>query len=240
MDCYETNKTNKICYCLYCECNFKLNYTELKENDIITYGFSEFMYCYNCLNTRQPIQNIEYGRLDKLTFESDIDEDTLDEWLMDEERDLYVKYCDRYYEDGCNPVYKYTFDECIRILGTTSYFEHEKNIKKKISNCLQSDNKKKFEISGDEYITVEDIDDFLVMQSYTCKKCGDRVLTEGYKPYCCNQFSIDRINNSLPHNKDNVVISCYFCNCKGHPLYDKDVKHCDINGCDCRILLNLT
>jgi len=47
-----------------------------------------------------------------------------------------------------------------------------------------------------------------------------------YKPYCCYQFSIDRINNTLPHN-NNILIICYYCNYKHHKQFTQLHKKCN-------------
>jgi hypothetical protein len=86
---------------------------------------------------------------------------------------------------------------------------------------LQTDNKK-LELVGD--IDYKFINKLIKQQKYKCYQCNDKLVTFLYVPYCCYKFSIDRIDNNKPHNKDNVKISCYFCNCKDHFLYDKKEK----------------
>jgi hypothetical protein len=104
------------------------------------------------------------------------------------------------------------------------------NITKKVSNNKQFD-LKNFGRKGT--MTSKDVQNLLKIQEYKCDKCGEEVLTFGYKSRCCYQFSIDRINNGLPHDKNNIKISCYFCNCADHPLYDKTIKTRCGNGCIC-------
>lgn len=79
-------------------------------------------------------------------------------------------------------------------------------------------------------IDIETIINMLNYQNYKCYFCNNEVLTMFYKPYCCYQFSIDRINNLLPHNKYNVVISCYYCNCNHHDKFTQKNKKCNA-GC---------
>ena len=115
----------------------------------------------------------------------------------------------------------------------------KKNIKKCISNCLLSDKKKiswkgkgKLDKIGD--IDYDYITKLLEEQNFKCYKCDDKLTTYLYVPYCSYKFSIDRIDNLKPHNKDNIKISCYFCNCKEHPAYDKIEKvKCDDKKCFC-------
>jgi len=87
-------------------------------------------------------------------------------------------------------------------------------------------------------IKKEDVISLLNKQKFRCYVCDDIVLTFGYKPYCLYQFSVDRIDNSLPHNRDNILISCYYCNCINYltnvlDCHDnKKYKICD-NYCHC-------
>ena len=87
----------------------------------------------------------------------------------------------------------------------------EKSIKNKISGYKKQD-KDKFGFEGN--ILFEDVKELLLKQKFKCYVCDDMVITTGWKPNCLYQFTLDRINNSLPHNRDNCLISCYYCNCK--------------------------
>lgn len=208
VDCYNKNKRNKTTRCVYCDNNFLLDFRKLKENDYIKYGFDELLYCFNCLSKgNTKCIGMCFGGLAKLKNEKKI-----------------------------KPNFKNYNDSIVRIIGTTTYDfnEEKKNINKKISNCNYKD-KKKFNVKPD--ITYDNIYKLLQIQKYECYICNEQILTDGYKPYCCNQFSIDRIDNTKPHNIDNVKISCYFCNCKDHSLYDKKEKICVINDCNCTNLL---
>lgn len=217
MKCYETNIDDKLKQCINCDGNFILDFTKLKINDKITYGFDEFVYCYECLNTTNKFNKKcagFYAGLDCLENENSC---TVDYWL----------------EEIIEPNYKHYYDKQPRIIGQTMfYFKEEKyKIKKKIDNCIRNDIKN-FKIKGN--ITYEHICELLKLQKYECYICWEKVLTCNYKPYCCNQFSIDRIDNKFPHNINNIRISCYFCNCKNHYLYDKTEKKCDIIDCNCQ------
>ena len=109
------------------------------------------------------------------------------------------------------------------------------SIKNKISGYNRND-MEKFGVVGN--VKPEDIVLLLNKQKFKCYVCDDAVLTFGWKPYCLYQFSVDRIDNSLPHNRDNVLISCYYCNCIGYFMNDLDCnenkkyKICD-NYCHC-------
>lgn len=71
---------------------------------------------------------------------------------------------------------------------------------------------------------VGDIDIYFILkciqeQDTACYLCNVPLLTMHYQEYCSYKFSIDRIDNSKPHDKDNVRITCYSCNCSFHPQY---------------------
>jgi hypothetical protein len=101
------------------------------------------------------------------------------------------------------------------------------NIQKKLSKYKHTD-KNKFGYESD--LTYEDVLELLEKQNFTCYICNDNVITSKWKPYCCYQFSVDRIDDRLPHNKNNVLISCYYCNCRYFSEFNQDYKICD-SGC---------
>jgi hypothetical protein len=87
----------------------------------------------------------------------------------------------------------------------------KKCIREKISRHRTFD-KKKFQIAGD--IADNDVLELFRRQNYKCYVCDDAVLTCGWNHDCFYQFSIDRLDNTQPHNRNNVLISCYYCNCR--------------------------
>ena len=86
----------------------------------------------------------------------------------------------------------------------------------------------RFGIEGN--IDKEYIVELLKKQNNKCYICQEEVLINNWNPYCCYQFSIDRIKNNEPHNKNNVLISCYYCNCRHHPKFNQHNKICN-RGC---------
>lgn len=103
----------------------------------------------------------------------------------------------------------------------------KQNIQRKISGHKAYD-KQRFDLAGD--ITTDDVIEMLRKQNSRCWVCNDIVLTVKWKPYCCYQFSIDRIDNTKPHDKDNYQISCYYCNCRHNPNFNQPHKICS-QGC---------
>jgi hypothetical protein len=89
----------------------------------------------------------------------------------------------------------------------------EKQIKRKISSYKSQDiNKKRYE--EDKFILFQEVL-FLMNQEeikcYYCK-CFMFILYEFAREN--KQWSLDRIDNDLGHNKDNIVLSCLECNLK--------------------------
>jgi len=99
-------------------------------------------------------------------------------------------------------------------------------ISKKIRSYMEQDNRKKnnpkFAIT-DNYVTVDDVKKLLYIQEEKCYVCGDIVSvsscnemsSDKHTSKCMYQFTLDRIDNKLPHNRDNVLICCQYCNCFG-------------------------
>jgi len=96
----------------------------------------------------------------------------------------------------------------------------------------------------DKYVTIDDVKKLIQKQEEKCYVCGDVVYISSCIPTvekkpedmnvnellnlinnqmdsqkhtskCMYQFTLDRIDNKLPHNRDNVLICCYYCNCFG-------------------------
>ena len=142
---------------------------------------------------------------------------------------------DDYYEDGYD-IPRITTEK-YKLFNIDEI--EKKNIQKAISNSKQSD-KKKLTYTGPSklnsigninYLFIKDLID---TQNYKCYLCDDIILTHSYVPHCCYKFSIDRIIDNLPHDTNNVRMSCYYCNCKNHILYGKTEKvKCDDKDCGC-------
>lgn len=55
------------------------------------------------------------------------------------------------------------------------------------------------------------------------------MITHDYLPYCEYQMSIDRIDETKPHDHDNILISCMYCNCR--EVYVKKYGTCGKKVC---------
>ena len=75
----------------------------------------------------------------------------------------------------------------------TSSLKH--NIKRKLSTYKNSDMKY---FGREGTLSFDDISELLRRQNFKCYICDEIVITCKWKPFCCYQFSIDRINNELP------------------------------------------
>lgn len=82
--------------------------------------------------------------------------------------------------------------------------------KRKIIGHYNSD-QYKFNTIGN--ITIKDVKNKIIIQKGLCFYCKESILFNEWNSYCWYQFSIDRLNDDLPHNVDNCIISCYYCNC---------------------------
>lgn len=67
---------------------------------------------------------------------------------------------------------------------------------------------------GEGNVTIDDVFQLLKIQNFKCYVCGDDVKTSNWKPNCLYQITLDRIDETKPHNRDNVLICCLYCNCR--------------------------
>ena len=56
-ECYNNNIDNKLVNCISCNNPFLVDFTQLKDGQIINYGFSEFIFCFECMSTNQYKKN---------------------------------------------------------------------------------------------------------------------------------------------------------------------------------------
>ena len=105
------------------------------------------------------------------------------------------------------------------LLSAAVYFADKKHAcrqkrgqKAKDKGADKRQDKENFGFEGN--ILLKNVKELLRKQEFKCYVCDDNVITSGWKPNCLYQFTLDRLNNSLPHNRDNCLICCYYCNCK--------------------------
>jgi hypothetical protein len=166
-------------------------------------------------------------------------------YAFNSNNDLYEKYLSK--NKNRRALIFYTVDEYFYIINDPTIFSKithkyakktEKlpslspitdllinNIKRKLLSCKNRDIKQ-LKLKGNA--SPDDILQLLEKQHNTCYVCNEEVLTLNWKNRCLYQFSIDRIDESFPHDRNNVLISCYFCNCR-HRI-DEEYKICTA-GC---------
>lgn len=88
-------------------------------------------------------------------------------------------------------------------------------ISRKIQKYKQKDKEYNRKITNN-YVSIDDVKNLLIKQNNKCYVCFDNVLTKEWHQYCLYQFTLDRINNNLPHNRNNVLICCNYCNSYSH------------------------
>ena len=114
-----------------------------------------------------------------------------------------------YYIDFCKFGIK--LNKCYKSQLNNNF---NQNIRNKIRTKKNLD-KINFNIEGN--MTEDDIIKLLHKQLNNCYICKEKVITENWEPGCLYQFSINRLDKTKPHNRDNILISCYYCNSRNHP-----------------------
>jgi hypothetical protein len=86
-------------------------------------------------------------------------------------------------------------------------------IKHKISGYKQQDIMKQI-LDTDNFVSFNYVIEKLVESNLKCCYCSQSIYILYEIVRELNQWSLDRINNDIGHNKENVVISCLGCNLK--------------------------
>lgn len=86
-------------------------------------------------------------------------------------------------------------------------------IRKKITSYRGQDiDKTKYELNDTEFITYDYVLELLTESRLQCYYCKKDIYILYKKVRQNNQWTIDRIDNDIGHNKNNCVISCLRCN----------------------------
>ena len=96
-------------------------------------------------------------------------------------------------------------------------FQHDESIKKtiikKVNGYKQQDKKKEiFDLNY--FISIENVIEKIVASKLKCYYCKEKmkiIYSDNREP---TQWTLDRIDNDMGHNHNNVVISCLQCNLK--------------------------
>jgi hypothetical protein len=89
-----------------------------------------------------------------------------------------------------------------------AYNKSKGAIKKKLRRHKEEDNERKREFNLTEQYIIE----LLGQQENKCKRCQCDIKTSWTDKYDPQQFSINRINNSVGHIVNNVELTCLQCN----------------------------
>ena len=98
--------------------------------------------------------------------------------------------------------------------------EIERELKKKLSSYKTQDIKKK-RFDTDLFISLFSLIEKLVISKLKCYYCKNDVVVLYNHVRYPKQWTLDRINNDMGHNTDNVVIACLECNLKRRCINDK-------------------
>ena len=92
-------------------------------------------------------------------------------------------------------------------------------IHKKIYGYKQQDSIKKI-FKEQQFITVEDILNKMIDSKLRCHYCKDAMIVLYDISREMKQWSVDRIDNNIGHNKDNFYLACLDCNLKRRRIPD--------------------
>ena len=95
----------------------------------------------------------------------------------------------------------------------------KKELHKKINSYKQQDIKKDKNLDG--LISYEELLEKLVLSKLKCYYCRKDVLLLYENTREQKQWTLDRLDNSLGHTKDNVVVCCLKCNLERRCLNDE-------------------
>ena len=94
-------------------------------------------------------------------------------------------------------------------------------LKNKINGYKNQDKKKKI---LKEVINMDELLEKLVVSKLSCYYCRMKCLLMYDNIREMRQWTLDRLDNDIGHNKDNIVICCLKCNLKRRRMDDEDFK----------------
>ena len=99
----------------------------------------------------------------------------------------------------------------------------KREVERKLNGYKNQDIKKK-NLDENKIIKYEECLEKLVISKLKCYYCKNDCLLAYENVREETQWTLDRLDNSIGHNKDNVVICCLKCNLKRRTLDDKKFK----------------
>jgi len=89
-----------------------------------------------------------------------------------------------------------------------------RELEKKRHSYYQQDRRKKRAESICDVLSKDELQEKLVASKLRCFYCACPVYVFYKEPRCPKQWTLDRIDNTLPHTTENTCISCLECNLK--------------------------
>tara|TARA_B100001063_G_C16776690_1_gene566085 strand:+ start:4057 stop:4575 length:519 start_codon:yes stop_codon:yes gene_type:complete len=99
----------------------------------------------------------------------------------------------------------------------------KKEVERKIQSYKNQDIKKN-KFNKEKLIKYEECLEKLVVSKLKCYYCKKNCLVYYENKLEQQQWTLDRLNNDIGHEKENVVICCYKCNIKRGRLNDEKFK----------------
>lgn len=97
------------------------------------------------------------------------------------------------------------------LLNSLRYYKN--NIKNKLASYKQQDILKK-KLNEEEFVSYNEVIELLNNSELLCHYCNEEVYILYEIVREMKQWSLDRINNDIGHNRGNLVIACLECNLK--------------------------
>jgi hypothetical protein len=108
---------------------------------------------------------------------------------------------------------RYQIKKAMKITNVPKKIKNPTTIESKLNNYKQQDIKRGF-LDVDKFVTLEYINKLMEECNMTCYYCKENVLLDYEIVREMKQWTLDRIDNNIGHNIDNVIISCLLCNLK--------------------------
>tara|TARA_B110000261_G_scaffold92085_1_gene104667 strand:+ start:1999 stop:2544 length:546 start_codon:yes stop_codon:yes gene_type:complete len=99
----------------------------------------------------------------------------------------------------------------------------KREVERKLNSYKNQDIKKK-KYNENKFIKYEECLEKLVISKLKCDYCRKNCFIYYENKLEPHQWTLDRINNDIGHEKDNSVICCYKCNIKRGRIDDKKFK----------------
>ena len=115
----------------------------------------------------------------------------------------------------------------VKKLCTNEEFFGNKFVKKELERKIKSyrmQDIKKDKLNEEKLIKIDECIDKLVLSKMKCYYCMEDMLLVYENVREPKQWTLDRLDNSIGHITENVVISCLSCNLKRRTMDDKKFK----------------